>query len=130
LLDRFDMQVVMTRLTRKELLGPPEGEDSPTVRRRVERARAMQVERYGSSVTTNASAPRGQLDSKLLLDDSARANLGAAIDALSLSGRGVDRVLRVARTVADLEGSDVITQQHLFSALSFRLLPSDEQVAA
>jgi magnesium chelatase family protein len=130
LLDRFDMQVVMTRLTKKELLGPPEGESSAMVRARVERARAMQAERYGSSVTTNASAPRGQLDSKLYLDDSATADLGAAIDALSMSGRGVDRLLRVARTVADLEGSDVITRQHLFSALSFRLLPSDEQVAA
>jgi magnesium chelatase family protein len=56
LLDRFDMQVVMTRLTKKELLGPPEGESSATVRARVERARTVQAERYGSSIVTNASA--------------------------------------------------------------------------
>jgi magnesium chelatase family protein len=130
LLDRFDMQVVMTRLTKKELLGPPEGETSDVVRARVESARAMQAARYASSVTTNASAPRGQLDPKLLLEDGARRELSAAIDALSLSGRGVDRLLRVARTVADLEGNEVITRTDLFNALSFRLLPSKDGVAA
>ncbi len=130
LLDRFDMQVVMTRLTKKELLGPPEGETSETVRARVERARAVQTERYGSSVVTNASASRSQFDSKLLLDDRARGDLGAAIDVLWLSGRGVDRLLRVARTVSDLAGNEMITRTDLFNALSFRLLPSDDRATA
>jgi magnesium chelatase family protein len=130
LLDRFDMQVVMTRLTKKELLGPPEGESSATVRERVERARAMQAERYGSPIVTNASAPRGQFDSKLRLDQHARADLGAAIDALSLSGRGVDRLLRVARTVADLRCNEEVSRTDLLNALSFRLLPSDDRAVA
>jgi magnesium chelatase family protein len=130
LLDRFDMQVVMTRLTKKELLGPPEGESSATVRERVERARAMQAERYGSSIITNASAPRGRFDLKLHLDQQAHGDLGAAIDALALSGRGVDRLLRVARTVADLEGNVEVSRTDLFNALSFRLLPSDDRAAA
>jgi magnesium chelatase family protein len=130
LLDRFDMQVVMTRLTKKELLGPPEGESSAIVRERVEHARAMQAERYGSPIVTNASAPRGHFDSKLQLDQHALADLGAAIDALSLSGRGVDRLLRVARTVADLRGNDAVSRTDLFNALSFRLLPSDERAVA
>jgi magnesium chelatase family protein len=130
LLDRFDMQVVMTRLTKKELMGPPEGETSEVVRCRVERARAMQATRYSSPVITNASASRSQLDSTLCLEDAARLELSAAIDALSLSGRGVDRLLRVARTVADLEGNEVITRIDLLNALSFRLLPTGDQVAA
>jgi magnesium chelatase family protein len=130
LLDRFDMQVLMTRLTKKELLGPPEGETSAIVRKRVERARAMQVKRYGSTVATNASASRGVLDATLKVDEGARRELGSAIDSLALSGRGVDRLLRVARTVADLDSSEVITRSHLFSALSFRLLTSDQEVAA
>jgi magnesium chelatase family protein len=130
LLDRFDMQVVMTRLTKKELLGPPAAETSDRVRERVERARAMQEARYGSPVTTNASASRGQLDATLTLKEGARLELSAAIDALSLSGRGVDRLLRVARTVADLEGNVAVTRADLFNALSFRLLPVQDQVAA
>jgi magnesium chelatase family protein len=130
LLDRFDMQVPMTRLTKKELLGPPEGETSAVVRARVECARRMQAERYESPILTNASAPRCQLDPKLLLDDSAHRDLSAAIDLLSLSGRGVDRLLRVARTVADLKGSDTITRVDLLNALSFRLLTTDQEVAA
>jgi magnesium chelatase family protein len=69
-------------------------------------------------------------DSKLLLDREARVDLGAAIDALALSGRGVDRLLRVARTVADLEQNEQVSRTDLFNALSFRLLPSDERAAA
>jgi magnesium chelatase family protein len=130
LLDRFDMQVVMTRLTKKELLGPPEGEMSEVVRARVERARLMQEARYGSPVITNASASRGQLDATLALANDARLELSAAIDALSLSGRGVDRLLRVARTVADLASNNVITRTDLLKALGFRLLPAQDQVAA
>jgi magnesium chelatase family protein len=130
LLDRFDMQVVMTRLTKKELLGPPEGESSTTVRARVESARLMQAERYESPILTNASVPRCQLDPKLLLEDQAKSDLSAAIDTLSLSGRGVDRLLRVARTVADLAGNETITRVDLLNALSFRLLPTDQEVAA
>jgi magnesium chelatase family protein len=130
LLDRFDMQVVMTRLTKKELLGPPGDETSDRVRERVGRARLMQEGRYGSSMTTNASASRSQLDATLTLDDGARVELSAAIDALSLSGRGVDRLLRVARTVADLQANEAVTRTDLFNALSFRLLPVQDDVAA
>jgi magnesium chelatase family protein len=130
LLDRFDMQVVMTRLTKKELLGPPEGESSTTVRARVESARLIQADRYQSPILTNASAPRCQLDPKLHLEDQATSDLSAAIDTLSLSGRGVDRLLRVARTVADLAGNETITRNDLLNALSFRLLPPDQEVAA
>jgi magnesium chelatase family protein len=129
LLDRFDMQVVMTRLTKTELLGPPEGETSAVVRGRVERARAMQAERYGSAVATNSSASRSWFDATVMVEEGARRELGSAIDSLALSGRGVDRLLRVARTVADLDGSETISRSHLFSALSFRLLRSDHEVA-
>jgi magnesium chelatase family protein len=120
LLDRFDMQVTMARLTKRELLGEPEGETSAAIRTRVVRARAVQAERYSSSMTTNASAGKAELDETLLAGADARAALETAIDALLLSGRGVDRVLRVARTIADLDGADDISGDHIAEALLFR----------
>jgi len=120
LLDRFDMQVSMARLTKRELLGQPEGETSAAIRDRVERGRAVQAERYESPVTTNSSACKAELDAALSTGAGARVALEGAIDSLMLSGRGVDRVLRVARTIADLEGEREIGGDHLHEALMFR----------
>jgi magnesium chelatase family protein len=114
------MQVSMARLTKRELLGQPEGETSGAIRVRVERGRAVQAERYESPVTTNSSACKAELDAALSTGAEARVALEGAIDALMLSGRGVDRVLRVARTIADLEGEREIGAEHLNEALMFR----------
>lgn len=121
LLDRMDLQAPMARLTSAELLGAPEGETSAEVRARVVDARKMQTRRYASSTVTNASASRSVLAEHVELDAGARRLLGHAIERDSLSGRGLDRVLRVARTVADLSGEVDVGDGHIAQALGLRL---------
>ena len=129
LLDRFDLRITMSRLTRKELLGQPEGESSSTIRERVGAARSVQEERYGPGVT-NATVSRRQLDDAVALSPSARRALGDAIDGLSLTGRGMVRVLRVARTIADLADVATVDEGHLAQALLFRMDDPTEGAAA
>ncbi|MGH2697969.1 MAG: YifB family Mg chelatase-like AAA ATPase [Actinomycetota bacterium] len=119
-IDRIDLGIMLTRLTRSELLGPTEGDSSATIRARVEAARNLQSRRWGASLT-NASVPTGALRKGLSLTPRARAELGEAIDGLALTGRGVDRLLRVSRTIADLEGSAEVTETHVAHALGYRL---------
>jgi magnesium chelatase family protein len=128
LLDRFDLRITMTRLTRKELLGEPEGESSAVIRERVRAARLLQEDRYGPGVT-NATVARPQLDEALQLSTAARESLGDAIEALALTGRGMVRILRVARTIADLSHDDRVDEQHVAQALLYRM-DDDSQGAA
>lgn len=121
LLDRMDLQAPMERLTSRELLGAPEGESSADVRARVVSARREQADRYGDPTVTNASVARGLLDEHVTLGPSARLLLGHAIESDSLSGRGLDRVLRVARTLADLEQEPAVGDAHIAQALGLRL---------
>lgn len=118
--DRMDLGIMLTRLTRAELVGPPEGETSETIRTRVEEARARQSRRWGTGIT-NASVPPGRFRKDLNLTAEAQAELGDVIDGVALTGRGVDRLLRVARTVADLHGSLRVGAEHLGVALGYRL---------
>lgn len=124
LVDRFDVQVTMARLGKKALLGPTDGESSEDIRGRVELARCIQADRYRSPLTTNASASKAMLEDALSLSSVARASLGRAIDSLSLTGRGLDRVLRIARTLADLEGAGGVSDEQVDEALSLRAAPS------
>lgn len=121
LLDRLDLQATMSRLSGRELLGSNEGESTETIRARVISARARQTTRYQDPTLTNASAPRSLLDPHVEVTASARSLLTAAIEDRSLTGRGLDRVLRVARTVADLEGEDSVGDPHVSEALHLRL---------
>ena len=127
LMDRFDIEITMARPTREELLGPPEGESSQTIRARVEQARQLQAARYNAPTahyqapgTTNASVPKAVLDKTASLSAPAAATLGAAVDTLRLSGRAVAGVVRVARTIADLAQRDAIIPEDIEEALSLR----------
>jgi len=128
-IDRMDLGIMLSRLTRRELMGPPEGDSSEDIRARVEAARTLQSERWGPSLT-NSSVPTGRLRKGVALTDSARTEMGDAIEGLALTGRGVDRLLRVARTIADLSGSAEVTVEHLGHALGFRLQGVDAVMAA
>ncbi|HVF53178.1 MAG TPA: ATP-binding protein [Actinomycetota bacterium] len=130
LLDRFDMQVLMTRLTSEELLGPAGGESSEVVRSRVKDARRVQAKRFRSSLVTNASAARSRLERSVRLSAEARLYLSSSVESLEISGRGLDRVLRVSRTIADLDGSDQVLADHIGLALGFRPEDIYAEVAA
>ena len=130
LIDRFDLQMTMGRIGKAELMGPPDGETSEVVRKRVEAARTIQSLRYGTPLETNASASGRLLERTIELHADAPPVLGAAIDALKLSGRGLDRVLRIARTLADLAGSDAVHRDHIEEAIFLRSAVTDGGVAA
>jgi magnesium chelatase family protein len=130
LLDRFDIKVDMQRLDKHQLLSLEPSESSESVRRRVEAARSVQAERPGWARYTNASAPKKLVDDALAMSAAARALLSTAVDELSLSGRGVNRVSRVARTVADLEGMETVEEQHIAHALLLRMFDGRSDVAA
>jgi magnesium chelatase family protein len=130
LLDRLDIQVRMSRLGKDELLGAPSGEPSAVVRERVTRARDRQLRRYGTSLAANGSVPKPILEAHLGLTPDARAFVGEAIDSLSLTGRGLDRSLRVARTIADLESSAEVSSDHVGEAVHLRLAEAPTRVTA
>lgn len=114
LLDRFDLRVSMPRPPREDLVGPP-GEESREVAARVGAARAVQEQRG----KPNSRLGRRELDEGEWTSK-ACALLETAIERLPLTARGFDRVRRVARTIADLDGAGPVDEKHVAEALSFR----------
>ena len=128
-LDRIDLFVEVPRLSKEELMGKPTGEPSETIRKRVEAARRQQYERFTRSnsksdsstkLFTNAQMGVRELREHCQLTQEARLLLEAAIDRFHLSARAYSRVLKVARTIADLEGSTMIEPAHVAEALQYR----------
>jgi magnesium chelatase family protein len=118
LLDRIDLHVDVPRLPPAELRpDAPAGESSAVVRARVEHARLLQHTRSGKP---NAQLNLAETMAVCRLDERDQALLERAIDALQLSARAMHRILRVARTIADLAGSPPITTRHLTEALGYR----------
>jgi predicted ATPase with chaperone activity len=124
LLDRFDLQIEVPAITAADLVLPPPAEGSKEVAARVAAAREMQRIRYESlgrsNVTTNAAAPANLIESVVSLDASGTALIREASERFALSARGFHRVLKLARTIADLESADVVSRRHLAEALSYR----------
>lgn len=127
LLDRIDIQVGVGAVPVKELDGLSAGEPSAAIRERVLRAREVQKERYRGmrGVVTNADAKSRDLKDICRLTVEAAGEVRRAIDALSLSARAYDRILRVARTVADLAGDESVGREAVLEAASYRQLDSE-----
>ncbi len=123
MLDRIDIHVEVPPVNYAELSSNAKEETSAEIRERVNKARKIQQERYrGTSVTCNARLTPSMLKKHCILDSAASSYLQQSFDKLGMSARAYDRILKVARTVADLEGSEIIKKQHIFSAISFRTL--------
>lgn len=125
IMDRIDLQITVPRLKPEELLkfetsGNPI-ETSAVIRERVIRARQMQVERWKKhGFVCNAELPEKIVQKFLTLDDDLRSFLASMAMKLNLSGRGLSRVLKVARTIADLAGHENIGKSHLMEAMIYR----------
>jgi len=124
-LDRIDLFVQLPRLTKEELLGDGRGEPSEAVRERVETAREVQRDRFGGPYT-NAEMDPQQVERHCQLSQAAKWLLARAIDHFALTGRGYVRVLKVARTIADLAGAATIDTEHLAEALQYRAFEEGE----
>jgi magnesium chelatase family protein len=123
LLDRIDLHVEVSPVSARDLALPPPAEGSRDVALRVGAARAIQSDRYRDmAVRTNAEADGVLLARVAAPDDAGQTLLVKAVETLKLSARGYHRVLRVARTLADLEGRAQVSRSHIAEALSYRRL--------
>lgn len=124
LLDRIDIQVSVPRLSQEDLLGTDPAEPSSSIRERVIAARERQTQRFASAtgVFCNAQMKNRQLRDHCQLDADSLKLLRHAITRLGLSGRSYDRILKVARTIADLQGSEHLQPDHVAEAIQYRTL--------
>jgi magnesium chelatase family protein len=126
LLDRIDIHVSVGRVEASELLIEPDGSRSEEVRRRVQAARAAGAERRGCA-TCNAEIPSGALLRTCALDEGSVAVLTRAANRHRLSARSVHRVLRVARTIADLEQREHVSRDDVLEAVTYRLAEREDR---
>jgi magnesium chelatase family protein len=117
LLDRIDMQVEVPAVKPEDLLGSAAAEASAPVRERVAQARALQLARQQQA---NAALPAGQVEAACALDSTALTFARTAAERLGWSGRSLHRVLKLARTIADLAGSPSVGVTHLAEAIQYR----------
>ncbi|HET7437473.1 MAG TPA: YifB family Mg chelatase-like AAA ATPase [Thermoanaerobaculia bacterium] len=123
LLDRIDLQVEVAALSNEEITSMDPAEPSAAIRERVERARHVQRERFRrGAIRCNAEMSSRYLRQWCSLDAPSRRLLVSAIERLGLSARAHDRILKVARTIADLAGSETIEAAHVAEAVQYRAL--------
>ncbi|MBR0088381.1 MAG: YifB family Mg chelatase-like AAA ATPase [Clostridia bacterium] len=123
LLDRIDIQVEVSNVDYDDLSSIEKGEKSAEIKKRINAARKVQLERYeGMNIYSNSQLDAGMLQKYCVLGDEENAILRAAFDNLGLSARAHSRILKVARTIADLEGSENIRAEHIAEAIQYRSL--------
>ncbi|MCH5329434.1 MAG: YifB family Mg chelatase-like AAA ATPase [Alistipes sp.] len=126
LLDRIDLHIEVTPVSISEMTSDRSEEPSAVIRERVMRAREIQQRRFaGTGVYTNSMMNSRMLREYCVLDAGARGLLERAMDRLSLSARAYDRIVKVARTIADLEGAADIGAAHISEAINYRTLDRD-----
>lgn len=128
LLDRIDLHLEVPAMKHEHLLSDQPGESSDTIQKRVETAREVQRVRFGSGGAVHANAQMGprELRKRVPLDRESKDLLSSAMTDLSLSARALDRILKVARTIADLAKSEKVLLDHLAEAIQYRTL--DRQI--
>ena len=123
MLDRFDLHIEVSSVKYDELSSIKRGESSADIRKRVDRARQIQIERYrGKNIYCNAQLTPALMERYCALTDEANHLLANAFESLGLSARAHSRILKVARTIADLDGSQSIELEHLAEAIQYRSL--------
>lgn len=123
MLDRFDLHIEVPSVKYDELSQKKKGESSSDIRKRVDKARKIQLERYkDAGVFCNAQLTNALVEKYCSLSEDANAILKAAFENLNLSARAHNRILKVARTIADLAGSENIETEHLAEAIQYRSL--------
>jgi len=123
LLDRIDLHVEVPSVKYKDLESHKEGEKSSVIRERVNKARKIQQERYkGLNIYSNSELTPALIKKYCKLDEQCSEILKNAFEKLGLSARAHNRILKVARTIADLEGSENIRKEHLLEAIQYRSL--------
>ena len=121
LIDRIDIHVEVPRVDYEKLADKRNVEDSKTVRARVQAARERQLERFkGTKMTCNAEMGPTEVRDFCQTDTSGEKLLKAAVQQLHLSARAYHRVLKVARTIADLSETDALTASHIAEAIGYR----------
>jgi len=121
LLDRFDLRVYVGRVEKDKIFGDTSYESSEEIRKRVEKARKIQQERFKKEqIFTNSQMSPKHLKKYCPLSFEVKNFLSNVMEKLKLSLRGMDRIIRVSRTIADLEGSEDIRLEHLAEAVSYR----------
>ena len=121
LLDRIDIHLETRPLSEAELSSPANAEDSASIQKRVEATRLVQQERFNAPRTNDSLQP-AELQIYCKLDSAGQSLLSQAVNQLDLSARAYDRILRVARTIADLENEAHILPEHIGEAVQYRAL--------
>jgi magnesium chelatase family protein len=123
LLDRFDIQIEVSEVNFEHISSSKKAESSAAIRERVLAAREIQRERYkNTNITCNAQIPDSILKDVCVMTDEASERLQQSFDILGMSARGYSRILKIARTIADVGGEEVITKSNMNRAVSFRTL--------
>ena len=123
LLDRIDIHVEVPSMSYEDISSKKPGESSEEIRKRVNKARKIQLERFkGMNITSNSHISPGDLEKFCALDDKANSLLKRAFQKFGLTPRAYGKVIRVARTIADLDGSENIQSNHIAEAVQYRSL--------
>lgn len=123
LVDRIDLQVEVDSISYGELRGRETSDTSAVIKQRVEKARAIQIERFkGSGIYTNSQMSSAQINTFCVIDKESDRMLEAAFNKLALSARASTRILKVARTIADLAGRERIASEDIAEAIQYRSL--------
>ncbi len=124
LLDRIDLQVEVPGISFSQMASEEKkGESSAVIKERVNKARDVQLNRFKEdNIYCNSRMDKSQIKKYCLINEESKTLLGLAIDKLGMSARAYDKILKVSRTIADLEGSSSIQTPHISEAIQYRSL--------